>query len=91
MRELTDNIVKPEYKNNTNTMINHVDFDIPDHSVVAEKAAAKIFPLNILSSQFKSDKSVNGKFKLLISPLNYSIVIKHYIIHYFRSGLHVTS
>ncbi|KAK0183343.1 hypothetical protein PV327_001394 [Microctonus hyperodae] len=59
MRELTDNIAKPEYKNNTNTMINHVDFDIPDHTAAAEKAAAKIFPLNILSSQFKSEKSLN--------------------------------
>ncbi|XP_074107923.1 protein ABHD18 [Cotesia typhae] len=53
MCELTDDLKNNSDKNQDNNIIKRASFDVTDESAADEKAAAKMFPLNLISNRFK--------------------------------------
>ncbi|KAG8035403.1 hypothetical protein G9C98_006849 [Cotesia typhae] len=63
MCELTDDLKNNSDKNQDNNIIKRASFDVTDESAADEKAAAKMFPLNLISNRFKPSEpeSLDGK------------------------------
>lgn len=67
MRELTDDLKNLD-KNGDSNIIKRASFDVTDQSEAEEKAAAKMFPLNLVSNQFKPSEPESLDGKLFLAP-----------------------